>query len=201
MALNYPGPYQLRVFYTCTVAGTGTIQHSLRLNCDLDGTPGVGDPFSGITCKQRVGAGDTLDNVVDGLINVIEDVYNDANADFDYAELWKYEALSFDASYVSTYAIGTPGVDVGPVIPAGQSIFTFRTLGGGQFNLHLMESIIYMAPPTEYADLGVDETAIADYFTADAHSFFWGRDNTYPSICLRRNPGQNEALFRKRYRP
>lgn len=200
--INYPGPHQVRLFYTVTFAAQGgAIQHVMRLNCELDGVPDVGDPFSGITCKQRVGAGDTLDNVVDGLVNVIEDVFNSANTTFDFAELWKYTVDTFDADYVSSYSIGTPGVDavVGPT--AGQSIFFFRTLGGGKFFLHLMEGSIPIGTPVEYGSLGADEQAIADYFTDDLYSFFWGRDNTYPHICIRRSPGVNEKLFRTRFRP
>lgn len=200
MTLNYPGPYQVRVFYTTDATPGGPIVHQMRLNCDLAGAPVVGDPFTDILCNKRLGEPVLLHTIMTQLMDRIEDIMSAADTVFNYAELWKYGDLSFDAVYISTYDLSTPGVDVLPAIPCAQSYYTFRTFGGGIFKLSLMETIHVAEQPKPYGDFGVDETAIADFFTGDSTSYFWARDNSYPHVCLRRNASQNEATFRKRFR-
>lgn len=200
MALNYPGPYQVRVFYTTDVAPGGPIVHQMRLNCDIDGAPVTGTPFTEIGCNKRLGEPVLLHTVMTQLMDRLEDIYSAADTVINYAELWKYGVASFDAVYISTYDLSTPGVDLSDAVPCSQSYFTFRTFGGGAFKLSLMETVIPSETPVAYGDLGVDETAIADFFTGDSTSYFWARDNTYPHVCLRRNASQNEATFRQRFR-
>lgn len=200
MALNYPGPYQLRIYYTVGSAPVLPLKHVIQFNVDLDDPPVLGDAFADMDCKARAVASHPLDLVVDELVAALVAVYAVADANFDYAELWSVEPLSFNMTYVSSYVIDEPGTDIGDTVPSGQTIFTYRTYEGGIMKVSLMETTGAAGPTVAYSDLSADWKAIADKFTGDADSFYLARDTSYPFLCLAIHPGTNEALFKARFR-
>jgi len=54
MTIHYPGPYEIRLFYTIT-GGTGVIQHEARYNLRVAGDPEPGTPFADIErCGEMI---------------------------------------------------------------------------------------------------------------------------------------------------
>lgn len=194
MALNYPGPYEVRIYYTVS-----SRVHIQRLNCQmsLEGDPG--DAFDQFVPLQRNGSAVTpLDTHVDNWIAVIKMLYNTANS-FDYAELWKYAAESFEATYYSTYDIAVSGGTGGAAVVAGQLISTFRTQEGGTLKINLMETNQAVGVGVGYTGLGTNQKAVVDYVLAP-ENIWLGRDTSYPFAFNKMFPGQNERLFKKIYR-
>lgn len=171
-----------------------------RLNCDVDGSPAPGDPFSGIDVLRRDGTPFALDSEVDDWVDLIKLLFNSgAGNTIDYAELWKFTPGTFDAAFVSTYPIAVAGTSGSGTVPAGQVIVTFRSQLGGVMKLNFMETVIAQTTPDTlpFANAGLD--AIADAVVAGTVPWM-ARDNGYPFACIAAYPGVNEALFKRRYR-
>jgi len=199
MAINYPGPYELRFFYSVDGDPGGVLTHQFRFSVELDGDPAPGDGFNTIQIFLSGGSTIGLQTACLAVVNVIEDLYNSTDATFDYVELWKYAAGSFDADYVSTYAIGTAGTSALDTVPCSESIFTFRSTNGGLFKLVLLDNVGTPNVPASYADLNSINQDIVDYFADDTLSPAVARDGGRPFAFMRLFPGQNEALFKQRY--
>jgi|SRR3990172_6090248 len=194
MALNFPGPYDVRIFYTVSAR-----EHVQKLNVSLASTPDPGDPFSGITATTRVGGTRALDDAVDDWVAVIDNYFNSTDASFVRAELWQYETESFDAHFVTTYDISAPGISAIATVPASQVTWTFRTLEGGVMRVTLLDTQSGVALP-DYPPYSSAAQDVADFVTASDNPWL-GRDGSYPFANIAVSYGQNEALFRKVYRP
>lgn len=173
----------------------------MKLNLQLDGDPTPGDPFSSIHALTKgLGvSGNALSGDVDDFVALLQPFMDDTLASIVNAELWKYTSGTFEASYVSSYAIGVVGTNTGSVNPGGQDIITFRTINGGILKLSIMESDSVVSV-TDYYPFGTTRvTDIAAYVVDDA-SWIYARDNSYANAPLAWNPGVNERLFKKIYR-
>lgn len=201
MALNYPGPFTLKIFQTNTANGGIPLQHMQQFNIDIDGDPAIGTPFADIDVLARVVAVHPLATVVDEYINHIRPLFSDTETTFTHAELWKNVPDTFIANYVSAYTINVAGAAVTANDAGQETILTFRTYEGNMMRCHLLETQEHSRVVTLYADLTQDEKDIVDFIVGDADSFFLGRDTSYPALFLRWLPGQNETIFKKRYRP
>lgn len=198
MALNFPGPYEVRINYSVTVAGQ-TLQHQQRLNFKCNPVPTAGDPFNSIAVERADGTTQTLQTLVDNWITVLRPMYASGVSTFIDAEAWKYLPGTFEASYISSYAINLAGTSATGAVAAGQAIMTFRTLEGGIMKVSLMESSIAVGPSRSYTAMTSAEQDIANAVFVAPQKFL-GRDTSYPFSVLRLHPGTNEALFKKRYR-
>jgi hypothetical protein len=194
MAINYPGPYEVRIFYTVT-----SFVHVQKLNVRLETDPTPGDDFSTINALRRDDAPYALDSEVDDWVVLMKAIYNTVSTTIDYAELWKYTPGTFDASFVSTYPIAVAGTSGTTTNAAGQYIITFRTTEGGIMKLSFMESIMALAARDTLPLGNAGADAIADAVVAGTSPWL-ARDTSYPFSCIAAYAGQNEALFKKRYR-
>lgn len=201
MPLNYPGPYQLRLFYTCNGTPGGVLTHSLRLNLALDGVPDVGDDFDTIDVLDHLGGTEKLDTIVDELIVLLKTRFNSAASEFTTAELWRYDDLTFEASYVAVYDVSVAGTSATSMQKTMQGTYTFRTFEGGIMRLVLLETDQAIQEPRVYGDLGSGDTDIIDYFLSATGRYFLAADTSYPAAFLRLSNSYNNATFRKRYRP
>ena len=200
MATNFPGPYQLRIFYEVGPGLYPDMVHVMQLNLALLSDPDLGTLFADIDVVARIVATHPLATVTDEISALMQPHFNSTDVTILYAELWKYEAGTFNATYVSSYVIDLPGTGIPASWPAGQLIYTFRTYEGGVMKVSLQETTTEWGNSVSYGDLSQEAQDFADYFTGDTASFFLARDTSYPFICLARHPGQNEALFKKRFR-
>lgn len=193
MALNYPGPYEVRINYQ--ISG---LQHVMRLNCRIAGDPQPGDPMTGIQVLRRDNSNFTLSNEINDWVNLLKPYYNTAATDFQSAELWKYEPESFNADFVSTMNLSTGGSSASANVLASQLMFTFRTQLGGIMKISLMENITTPAasvfPPYVGAALALSNALV------NGTSPWMARDGSYPFANIGQHPGQNEKLFKERYR-
>ena len=199
MAVNFPGPYEFRFFYTVDTTPGGSIQHQFRMSASLPDDPTPGDLFQTIDVDIAGGGTVKAHTMALAITNVIEDLLNSADATIDHCELWKYEEDTFNADFVSDYVIALPGTSSTSTLPASEVIFTFRTIGGGIAKVVLEDCATTLQIPASYASLSAAPQAIVDYFVDDALSPMLARDNTYPLTFLRMFSGQNEHLFKQRY--
>lgn len=201
MALNYPGPLEVRLFYTCDFpSNRGKRVHQTRLSFQASGTVSPGDLFADIDVLKRLGTTVDLQTSVTALVNLLKPLYNATYTTFDYAECWKYTAGTFESIFISSMTIAAAGTGGSGNLVAGQDIYTFRTFEGGIFKLSLQENIGNVSESVPYAGLDASNQALVDFFTADANSHYLARDTSYPLQFLRLHPGTNEALFKDRYR-
>jgi len=194
MALNYPGPYEVRLFYSSL-----SRNHEQRLNCDVTNSPAIGTPFSSIQVMTRSGTPFALNSAVDAYINVLRPILSAADSDVVRAELWVYATESFDASYVTVYDIGLAGTSASAAVPAGQLIYTFRTIEGGFMRLSIMESISAIGV-SQFAPYGAGVNKDYTDYVTGAANWILARDTSYPVANIALHPGSNEALFKKIYR-
>lgn len=201
MALNYPGPYELRLYYSAAV-GTQVLQHVARYNIRINGITSPGDEFGDLQVIRRSGpdltASGTLAAVTTDWVTLIKPKFP-TTVNFDFAELWLYAPDSFEADFVSTFPLDVPGTAGGSLQPAGQEIWTFRTIEGGLMKLSFMETNVVPGASRSAGTAVGGDAAIRD-FVIGANNWILARDTSYPFSAIKIHPGQNEAVFKKRYR-
>lgn len=193
MALNFPGPYEVRLFYTMNV-----LIHEQRLNVRMEGTPVPGDGFDGMNSLRRDDTPELLSDKVDDWVALLRPLAIPTGNTINYAELWKYTPLSFEASYISTYDINLAFTGGGNEQKAGQAIYVFRTTEGGIMKINLMEGNRALGNPLTYAGCSADEQALIDAVVGGTVPWL-ARDTSYPIAFKNLYPGQNEAVFKKRF--
>jgi len=200
MALNYPGPFGLRMFYTTTISSVA-VEHMAEYNIDLtDATPTPGTAFADLDVQLQDLTSDVLSTYCNAWTTLIKPLFNNgAGNSIDRYELWQYDDESFDATFISALSAGTATTGTTAATTAGQVIITYRTIGGGIMKLNFMETIIAVGirdtPPFANATLDAINT-----FILSGDNAFLGRDNTFPFASIAMYPGTNEALFKKRFR-
>lgn len=199
MALNFPGPYGLKIFYTTTPVGFPAMTHKLEVNVKVVGTPTPGTSADDIVVETHDSAGISLEGAMLAIVNAMRPLYH-TSTDFTLFELWRYAPNSFDATFITSDVIGLQGTSVTNAAPAGQVIMTFRTVEGGSLKLYLMEASFdpgrSQAFPTSFATINT----LAGVVTHPSNGFIWARDTSRPVAPKAFFPGQNERLFKKRYR-
>lgn len=203
MALNYPGPYEVRIYYTVTI-GTVALEHTQRLNCECSPNPSPGEPFDDIVVINRgpLGGGpgfSGLHTAVDAYVALMRPLFHSGSANIDRAELWRYEEDSFEASFVSAYNIDLAGSSAVAATPAGEVIMTFRTIEGGIMKLAYEEASFAAGASASLGIITGPFAAMRDYVLSSSN-WILARDTSYPFAGYRFNPGSNEAIFKKRYR-
>lgn len=194
MAINYPGPLQMRIFYSVS-----SVEHQLQLNCIPAVTPEVGDLFNEINLVGRNGTNYLASTVLGQLLTVLEPLFSLTETSFDRAELWAYAPGTFDATYISSNDISDAGSSGTAPVPAGQQIFTFRTQEGGVMRLTLMEGTEAPGQSQGYASMSALNQALVTHVNRP-EGVWVGRDTSYPVAFMKHHPGTNEAVFKRRYR-
>lgn len=200
MAVNYPGPCELRLNYRVGVDTPLALDHQLRLSFSPQDSPDPGTPFDEVLVVPRVIANRGLDFVADELVLLLQPFFTAAGGAFLNCELWKYLPFTFDATWISAYDISEVGTGIVAAQLGGQSIYTFRTTEGGLFKLTVMEGSQTQGPSVVYTDMAAAAQELVDYFVEDDESWFLARDTSYPLLFLKLHPGQNERTFKRRYR-
>lgn len=199
MANNFPGPYEVRLSYQTTSAAVA-LDHTQRLNCDLTAIPTPGDDFSNINLKTRGGiATPDLAAAMEAWLALIAERFFTSTT-FGTIELWSYTPLTYDATFISAYSPTiAAGLSVTVTNPMMQEVMTFRTQEGGIMRVQLMEGVIATNERSPYPTLNADIDAIFD-FVKSSVNWILARDTSYPFAALNHLGGQNEKLFRQRFR-
>ncbi len=201
MAVNFPGPYQLRLFYTCGPGALPALDHVLSLNLNITGTPTPGTDFSAINVARRIGADVTLDTVTSELQAVLRPLLSLADGHITHAELWVYAAGTFIADFVATYIINLDGLSGSAGRAAGLEVYAWRTQEGGLMKIYVIEGVETTNAQKIYTALTASQQDFVDWFHEDATSYALARDTSYPLVFTKMSPSQHEAVFKKRYRP
>ena len=201
MADNFPGPYQVRILYgSGDLSPGGNISHLASLNLDLTAVPSPGAAFTTINALTKGGVlTPQLDVAMEAWLTLIALMFENIT-DFGIVELWSFVPDTFNATFISAYTpVANIGTSVQPNLAASQAILTFRTNEGGILRLNFMEAVFPPAASQLYPTLNVGLDAIFDFTASDA-SWILGRDTSYINAPLRFLPGQNERLFKQRFR-
>lgn len=191
--VNFPGPYEVEIKYT-----VGGFQHVHRLNTAIAFTPAVGEDVANIDLLTKVAGAKNLDTAVNDYVNLIKANFH-TSVTFDSYDLYFYQADNVPRKWLATALLGIAGTAVGAYVPAESAMWTFRTEGGGHMRLVHLETSFGSNLRESYASLGPTSQAFMDSIVADDNTWI-GRDDTYPIVQLNRVLGQNEAVFRKRFR-
>lgn len=197
MAINYPGPYEIE--YNVLVS---SIPHLIRVNCVATPAPTPGSALNTITLQTRSGTPANAQTCVDGLWNLIRAAYN-TGVTCQGVTLWRYPvAGSFVKTFVSAGAVTTPaGAAPGATTLAHQATLSFRTANGGIMKLTLLETAFTaLTRQVLVANAaGATEQKIAAYLISGS-GWAIARDDSFPITPLYGVFGQNEAIFKARYR-
>jgi hypothetical protein len=191
MTTNYPGPYQVRLFYQANGHA-----HEARYNCDLDVDLGPGQTFADYEVLLRGGLKGTLQGRVDAWVDLIKVLFNSANSSFTYAELWKYVPGTNQAQFYSAYQIGVAGTSASGAAAYSQAILSFISQEGGALFIQFMESILTQNVTDNYPFAVAAVNDIADFVASD-DNWIMAKDTSYPIAPRNYNCGQNEALWKK----
>lgn len=195
---NYDGQYEIRIIYDSEPTGFPLIEHTLTFDVLPEGVPVAGDPFEDINILQRNSAPTVLSDFIDAFVAGLIGLYS-GESTFIRAELWYIPEGTFAGTFISAYAINEPGIAVANNVPAQQLTYTFRSIGGGSGRIQLMEPAVSGNSKTSYPYGSAALNAIPDLITAVTGAII-ARDNTFMFANIHLSLGQNERLFRKRYR-
>lgn len=198
MATNFPGPYELRLNYTSSVGGN-VLTHQMRQNIQVLGDPESGADFDTLEVVNRDTSVQLADDLVDAWVAILRPLLNSTTNSITTAEIWRYVAESFEATFISAYDVNLAGSSGTAITGAAQAIWTFRTAEGGIMKISLMESIIGPGATLLYAAQTAAQKALVDY-VLDTDSPFIARDTSFPVAHIALHPGQSEVLFKRRNR-
>jgi hypothetical protein len=193
MTLNFPGPYQVDLHYTID-----SIDHTAKLNCRLLEIPDPGITFDEVHVVTKVSGNTLLDSAVDDLIDLLK-LHFAADCEFVNAELYACNPWNFDRIWLGSYAIGVVGTHAGVYSPASEKVHTYRTQEGGILKITLEETTIDFFAKTSLGAASSYEASLRDFIVSDAN-WILARDTSYPIAALNLLYGQNEVIFRRRYR-
>lgn len=196
MTEYFPGPYEIRIPYN--VDG---IQHELKLNAGLAAASpvpvGGADPDD-IILNARVGSVN-LQEGVDALWGAIRPLMSSSALAGTY-EFWRYPVPGAPAVFVTSGSLTVPNGSGGTYTPAQQATYTFRSALGHIGKIVLMEAVQAgnaRAPMNPAAPTAVGTLAS---YVISGDSWIIARDDSFLVAPLNESYGQNEAIFRRRFR-
>lgn len=199
MAFNYPGPYEVELLYSVNLSPGGAITHRQRLNCQVVADPAVGDPPSSISLVRRNTTNVLLNTAVADWTTLVRAAYNSAEASMVGYNFWKYTPGTFERTFITGEGLALAGTSATGSSNSRSDIITFKTQEGGQMRLVFLESVGTM--------LGIDNTPFANAqmeairaFVVGTTNWILARDTSYPVIAFNHLGGQNEKVFKMRYR-
>lgn len=194
MPSNFPGPYVVEVDYN-----VDQIIHHLTWNVTCDVDPPPGENPANIYLVNRGGATTLIAAAISTYLSSIAPLYHTSTT-FGTATLWKITPLTNIRTYITSFGVGVPGTSAAVYNPAQQLTLTYRTQEGGIMRQTFMEPS-YVSNLREPLS-GVANTAIQAMRdnTLAGTNVLLARDTSYPIAPLNVSSGQNEVIFRKRFR-
>lgn len=198
MAINYPGEFEIRINYTVLVGGI-TSNHQQRLNFDATTVGTIGQAFSNWFPIDQAGSDAVpLSTKLADYLDLMRDYYP-STFNIVNQELWKYTAGTFDATWQAAEGNTRVGTGTNPVSQDSEQIFTFRSDAGGIMRVHYMQGPLTRGAKQVLPLSDADLDALADAFLTTTN--VWkARDGGYPIAFIGLYPGENEALFKRRFR-
>lgn len=196
---NYDGVYELRLFYSTTPSGEEEMSHRLTFDVKPDAAPSPGADIAAIECETKGGSLELLGTwFLDDFLPLLLACYP-ATANFFLLEMWNIPEGTFDGTFIGSLELTEVGTNGTGSQIAQQTTFTFRSIAGGVARLQLMESSfsgnLKQTPP--FATTTANNLT---QFLNGNSSIMIARDNSFLNARLRQSDGQNEKLWRKRFR-
>lgn len=198
MSENYDGLYEVTIFYDTTPSGHPLLEHTLTFDVEPTAPPEAGEAFNFINVAVRSGSPILLADAVDAFVAGMIGLYP-SSATIIRAELNHIPEGTYAKTFISAYGIDEPGVNGTGSQVAKQATYTFRSIGGGSGRLQFMESSITLDSRSSYPYGSAALNALPDLVTSNSN-FILARDNSFMFANLHLSSGQNERLFRKRFR-
>lgn len=195
----FDGPYEVRVFYTVAAAGIASLEHRCTFDVSLSSDPAPGTAPAEVIVENKDGSDVAFSSFIDTFTAIAKLQFN-VNTTFSRAELWRSSEGSHDFQFITAYSFSVAGTSANPINLAHQQTYTFRSTNGGIMRIQLMETVSTFNGSVAYASAGAGEKAFMDYIVSSTKPFL-ARDNGRPYASNRVSGGQNEKLFRKRFRP
>lgn len=197
MAINYPGPYE--VVFKILVLG---MEHESRYNCIAIGDPPPGTPVASVSLQTRSNVPRLLQLCVDDLWTQMRPHFHTGVTHSGF-ELWRYPtAGSLARDFITAGAVTNPaGTSSGAVIQANEDTLSFRSANGGIMKFEMQESSFQTNQVSTLVPSATGSTIqrIAQ-FILSANGWLLARDDAFPFAAYRHTSGQNEAIYRRRYR-
>lgn len=190
-----PGPFLLDIPYV----QTGEVHH-FTANCDVVGDQSIGIPPTVVTMRTKGSGPQILSGAVTALWAVIRPLLPSTTLANSYV-LWKYNGNNLDKTFISGGTLTAPnGSNVAAAILAQQMILTYRSGGG-----HIGKLVVNDVPfgSNARAPLGsgtFGETIPVKTYLLSDDCIVMARDRSFPVAGLNEAAGQNEKLWRRRYR-
>lgn len=195
--INYPGPWQMRWFYTCTFLSVEYI-HVATINVDVDTPPEAGSDFDQYDLISRSGLFYNAETFSDAVVAEARELIK-TDASFDRCELWLYEDGTENAAFQSVLDIAVAGLSGSGVVEDSQAIWSMRSQSGGHSYFELFHGTSPAGPKLAYASCAADVQEMFDVLTALASPAL-ARDGGYLFSPLYFLPGRSEHYFKKRNR-
>lgn len=200
MAINFPGPYEVEFPYNVPLSGV-SVGHVLRVNCAAVGTPAPGTPASSVNLQTIAGTPATLQACADGLWDRIRIFLNTTATSLPFI-LWKYTPGTFAKTFITSGTLTNPnGSSSNPNLAAHYLKMTFRSASGGIMGVMVSEDaqggdtqIPLAANP---AGNGYEQFAA---YVISSAGWMLARDDSFPLVPYRLSFGENEAIWKKRFR-
>lgn len=195
MVQNFPGPFEVEIEYD--VAG---LTHRQRLNCAVASPlPAPGTPPNAIDLIKRNGTNVALDAAVLAWVNLLAPRFETLVSTFVGYTFWEYEPLSTVKKFITADTLGVDGSSTLPASFAQQETFTFKTAEGNDMRIVLLETISVDDNQVPIPASGPSTAAIGSFIDSDVN-WILGRDTSYPIAQRLLSKGENEAVWRKRFR-
>lgn len=196
---NHPGPYIMEFGYRVS-----SLLHKLRFNVSAVGNPTPADSVSGIMLNTRGGS-------TRGAVVASNDIWEQYRIQYNTAVVCEYVTLykvdpfpSLGMTFIATWAVTNPaGLSGSATVLAHQQVNTFRSFNGGIMKFSYLESIlsgVVGAVTTLTANpAGSSAQRLASLFISN-NGVVMSRDDAFIASPLKQLNGQNESIFRRRYR-
>jgi hypothetical protein len=195
MTVRPPGPFLLDIPYV----QTGEVHH-FTVNCDVVGPATIGLAPTVVTMRSQGSGPLLLSGAADDLWDVVRPLMPDTTVATQYV-LWKYNGTNLDKTFISGGTLTAPnGSSDGDVVLASQAIFTFRSGGGNTGKLVVNDTPIDSNFRGPWGTGGIGVTAALKTYLLSPDCIVMARDRSFPVAALNESFGQNEKLWRRRYR-
>lgn len=193
----YPaGPYLLTIDYVWS-----NLSHELSINCDTIGDPETGTDPAEVTIRNKNGSNQLLEDAANGFWDVVRVFFHLQTLASTYS-LWKMNAFNDDRLFISGGVLTNPnGANISePNTPAAQAIYTFRSGMGNILKLVLLEGVWGDNEKVPMAsDLTAGVLGLRTYMLGDT-SIVMARDRSFPVAPINSSYGQNEKVWKRRFR-
>jgi len=158
----------------------------------------VGGNMSDFTLLCRDGTPIPADTAILMLVSLLTPLYS-SDVTFVEAGLWKYRPGTGEEDWYCSQVVDELGEATPPYKAADEVIWTFRTQGNHLMRFTMEETVTGGNTRTAQSLLTGDWAALRDYIIS-GDNWIRARDGTYPIVPLYICRGQNEAIWRKRFR-